>query len=211
MRDLPLVLLTATISIYWLGVGVMIVRVRRATRRAAGPSPGPRVERLRERAGFMWMIWVPLVVAWIAIPYLALTRTVGIFALPPFATDSGAYLVLRSIAAMLALASLAATVRCWVRMGNNWRMDVSVATKTELITDGPFRRIRHPIYAFSILLMLCSAAILPALPMLAVAAVHFVLMNFKARDEERHLRSVHGDAYQRYVERTGRFFPRFGP
>ncbi len=208
MRDLPLVLLTATISAYWLGVGAMIVRVRHATRRMAGAEP--RIERLRERAGFMWMVWMPLVAAWIALPYLALTRTAGIFALPPSATNDGAYLALRSIAALLALASLAATIRCWLRMGNNWRMDVSVATKTELITDGPFRRIRHPIYAFSILLMLCSAAIAPTVPMLAVAAVHIALMNSKARDEERHLRSLHGDAYERYVERTGRFFPRFG-
>src|SRR6266496_3933851 len=195
MRDLPLVLLTATISAYWIGVGVMIVRVRRATRRSVERSE-QSVERLKERPGFMWMIWVPLIVAW--------------FALPTFATSDAMYATLRYVAALLGLACLAATARCWLRMGRNWRMDVSVATKTELITDGPFRHIRHPIYAFQILLMLCSAAIVPTLPMLVVAAIHIVLMNVKARSEERHLRSCHGDAYERYVERTGRFLPRFG-
>jgi protein-S-isoprenylcysteine O-methyltransferase Ste14 len=210
MRDLPLVLLTATISAYWFGVGVMIVRVRRTTRRSIDRASEQQVEPLKERPGFMWMIWVPLVVAWIALPYLALSRTSGMFALPAFATSDDTYATLRYVATLLALVSLAATARCWLRMGRNWRMDVSVATKTELITDGPFRHIRHPIYAFQILLMLCSAAIVPTLPMLVVAAVHIVLMNVKARTEERHLRSCHGDAYQRYVERTGRFFPRFG-
>jgi len=210
MRDLPLVLLTATISAYWIGVGVMIVRVRRATRRSVERSE-QSVERLKERPGFMWMIWVPLIVAWIALPYLALSRTSGMFALPTFATSDAIYATLRYVAALLGLACLAATARCWLRMGRNWRMDVSVATKTELITDGPFRHIRHPIYAFQILLMLCSAAIVPTLPMLVVAAIHIVLMNVKARSEERHLRSCHGDAYERYVERTGRFLPRFGP
>ena len=81
---------------------------------------------------------------------------------------------------------------------------------TNLITDGLFRRIRHPIYAFSVLLMLCSAVILPSLPMLAVAAVHVLLMNIKARNEERHLLQSHGEAYARYLARTGRFFPRLG-
>lgn len=210
MLDFPLLLLAATISAYWLGVGVMIVRVRRATRRSGDLASEQRVERLRERPGIMWMIWVPLVAAWIALPYLALTKTAGIVALPAFATYDGAYAMLRSAAALLALACLAATIWCWLRMGRNWRMDVSVATKTELITDGPFRRIRHPIYAFSILLMLCSVAIVPTVPMLFVAAAHIVLMNLKARTEERHLRTSHGEAYERYARRTGRFFPHFG-
>jgi protein-S-isoprenylcysteine O-methyltransferase Ste14 len=38
--------------------------------------------------------------------------------------------------------------------------------------------------------------------------VHIVLMNVKARSEEAHLARIHGDAYVRYVERTGRFLPR---
>ena len=44
--------------------------------------------------------------------------------------------------------------------------------------------------------------------MLAVAAIHVVLMNIKARNEEAHLARMHGEAYARYVERTGRFLPR---
>jgi len=35
-----------------------------------------------------------------------------------------------------------------------------------------------------------------------------VLMNVKARNEEAHLARMHGDAWRRYVERTGRFIPR---
>jgi len=110
----------------------------------------------------------------------------------------------------VAVAALAATVRCWTRMGRNWRMDVGVATKAPLITDSFFAYIRHPIYAFSMLLMLCSLAIVPTLPMLVVAAIHITMMNAKARTEERHLLAVHGDAYARYLRASGRFFPRRG-
>jgi protein-S-isoprenylcysteine O-methyltransferase Ste14 len=44
--------------------------------------------------------------------------------------------------------------------------------------------------------------------MLGVAALHVILMNVKARSEEAHLARMHGDAYRRYTERTGRFVPR---
>jgi protein-S-isoprenylcysteine O-methyltransferase Ste14 len=44
--------------------------------------------------------------------------------------------------------------------------------------------------------------------MLLTAAIHLMLMTLKARNEERHLLGTHGDDYARYVERTGRFFPR---
>jgi protein-S-isoprenylcysteine O-methyltransferase Ste14 len=56
--------------------------------------------------------------------------------------------------------------------------------------------------------MLCSAVVLPTLPMLTVALVHVALMHAKARNEEAHLAAVHGEAYARYAARTGRFVPR---
>jgi protein-S-isoprenylcysteine O-methyltransferase Ste14 len=40
--------------------------------------------------------------------------------------------------------------------------------------------------------------------------IHVALVNAKAQNEERHLLATHGEAYARYVARTGRFLPRFG-
>jgi protein-S-isoprenylcysteine O-methyltransferase Ste14 len=59
------------------------------------------------------------------------------------------------------------------------------------------------------MLMACSVVVVATLPMLVVGLVHLVLMIIKARNEERHLLAVHGEAYARYVARTGRFMPRF--
>jgi len=200
MRDIPLALLTATVWTYWIIVGVMVVRMSRKTRRRAGFVPEQPQEQL------MWVVWVPLVALWMGLPWAALRRQEE-FLLPDFATGSG-YSVLRWIAAVVAILALAGTMRCWAKMGRRWRMAVAVSEKTELITDGPFRRIRHPIYAFSILLVLCSFAILPTLPMLAVALVNITLLNLKARNEERHLQASLGDSYAAYVAATGRFLPR---
>ena len=207
MQDVPLAVLTATLVAYWIGVGAMIVRVRRALRRSARTDAGQSFERFN----LMWVVWVALVAAWIGIPWATLGGSTKVPALPAFATSAPAYAALRWIAAIVAIASLAATIRCWRRMGSNWRMDVGVATRAPLITDGLYAHIRHPIYAFSILLMLCTAAIVPTVPMLAVAAIHIVMMNAKARGEEQHLRAVHGDAYARYARTAGRFFPRLRP
>jgi len=202
MGDLPLLLLTATIWTYWFSVGFMIVRLRRKTRKLVGLVPEQQVER------FMWLVFVPLIAAWCVLPYLALSRTTPPFGLPEFARALPAYATLRWVATAVAVGCLLLTFKCWARMGSDWRMDVSVRKPTKLITDGLFRHIRHPIYAFSMLLMLCSAVIVPTIPMAVAAVIHIVLWNLKARNEERHLLHAHGEVYQNYLQRTGRFFPR---
>jgi protein-S-isoprenylcysteine O-methyltransferase Ste14 len=202
MPDVPLLLVALVVSVYWAGVGRMVVRVRRRTRRDVGVVPQQPKERL------LWLVWAPLVVGWIALPWVATARADAPWAVPAL---SGALPgAARIAAALVALACFAMTVRCWNWMGERWRMDVALDAKGELITDGPFCRIRHPIYAWQALLMICTAVVLPTPPMLALAAVHLVLVNVKARNEERHLLASHGESYARYVERTGRFLPRFG-
>jgi protein-S-isoprenylcysteine O-methyltransferase Ste14 len=191
--DLPLLLVAATVSVYWARVAAMALRAsRRAKQRVAFTST--------------YLVWVPLVLAWIALPWIALGKSGAPWGVPG---DLGAGLgILRLVAAVVAIACFALTLRCWSRMGRDWRMDVDPGAKGELITDGLFGRIRHPIYGLQILLMWCSVVVLPTVPMLAIAALHFALLNVKARGEERHLRATHGDAYARYAERTGRFVPR---
>jgi protein-S-isoprenylcysteine O-methyltransferase Ste14 len=202
MRDLPAAVLTATIWAYWLCVGVMIVRVRRKTRKQPGVVPRQGLERI------MWLVWVPLVAAWLTLPYLAATRGAGPWAVPDFARDPS-WTALRWAAAAIAVGCLGLSIECWARMGSRWRMAVVPGERTELVTSGLYAWIRHPIYALSITLMISSAVILPTAPMLAVAAIHLSLMVIKARNEEAFLRGVHGEVYARYCAQTGRFLPRF--
>jgi len=200
-RDYPLLVVALTISAYWLRVGAMVVRARRKQHHDVGVIP----ERSAERA--LWLILVPVIACWCALPWLGLTHEHGAFAVPAFARDTPAYAAVRWLAAAAAVLCLVLTIQCWRRMGRDWRMDIS-DRNTSLITDGLFARVRHPIYAFSIALMIATAIVLPSVPLLVVALAHVVLMNVKARSEEAHLARMHGDAYRRYVERTGRFVPR---
>jgi len=99
-------------------------------------------------------------------------------------------------------------VKCWSHMGKDWRMAVTAEPDQPLITDGLFGRIRHPIYAFSILLVICTVVVVPTGPMAAVGAGLVGLWVLKAHNEERHMLRQHGDAYAAYLGRTGRFVPR---
>jgi protein-S-isoprenylcysteine O-methyltransferase Ste14 len=201
--DVAGVVLTATIWAYWIGVGAMIVRVRKHARKAAGVVPEQSLER------FMWVIWVPLVAGWILLPWQALERADGLLGLPAFARGGGAYAWLRIVAALVAVACLAGTIKCWSRMGKDWRMAVTPGEDQSLITDGMFSRVRHPIYALSILLMLCTMVVVPTVPMLVLGLVHIALMVVKAVNEERHMLARHGATYAQYLEATGRFLPRW--
>lgn len=201
MRDIPGLLLATTVSVYWCRVAALSVRLRRRTRRLSGVVPEQALERL------MWALWVPLVVAWIVLPWHAWLRERGMFALPGF-TREEPYATLRWLAALAAVAALLATIRCWRQMGRNWTMAVVPGQSGELITNGMFARVRHPIYALSIVLMLCTLTVVPAWPVALLALVHVMLMVTKARNEERHMIAVHGARYADYQARTGRFLPR---
>jgi protein-S-isoprenylcysteine O-methyltransferase Ste14 len=201
MRDLPCFVMAATVWAYWACVGAMIVRVRRRTRKLSGIVPSQRLEQL------MWIVWVPLVAAWMLLPYVAAGSTSAPWQLPAFARELP-MLLLRWAAVAVGLACLGLSIHCWRRMGRNWRMAVAPDQPTELVTTGLYGLVRHPIYALSILLMLCTVVVVPTVPVGAMALIHISLMLAKARNEERFLTGRHGAAYQRYMQRTGRFVPR---
>ena len=202
MRDLPLLIVALCIWIYWFLAISLAVRNRLIGGRPAGVIPTVPVEQV------MWLLWVPLVAIWNVLPALALRKDDPPWALPAFASDSTVMLAARWIAACIGAASLILTIWCWITMGRNWRVAIVPGEKTSLVTSGLFRFVRHPIYALSCLMMICSAAVLPTWPMVLIAVLHIVLMNIKARREEQFLRGVHGEAYDQYMSRTGRFVPR---
>ena len=78
-----------------------------------------------------------------------------------------------------------------------------------LIDNGVFRWVRHPIYtgilAVSFGYALISGSVWKAL----VALTLLVLFQFKARYEEQLLKK-NFDQYSKYMEKTGRFLPKVG-
>lgn len=198
---MPLILAGSAIWLYWAIVLAMAAFVRFVRRRPSALTPHTASERA------MWIIWVPVVVAWNAMPALALRKDDPALVVPPWAKDS-IYNSTRWVAGALILSGLLCTMHCWWTMGRSWSVALVEGERTALVQRGLFRFVRHPIYGLSLMMMLCTLAVLPTWPMALAAMAHVVLMNLKARGEESHLMRTYGDAYGDYRRRTGRFLPR---
>lgn len=207
VQHIPTLLLGLIVSAYWTYVGWMVWRVRRDAGHV-GKVLVPA--QLREK--LMWVLWVPVIAGWGSTPLrvvVGLTTRYDEIVLPAAMASSASNLVVRWIATVIALGCLALSVKTWRHMGEQWRMGVDPAQKIRLLVDGPFSRVRHPIYALSILLMLCSVIILPSPTMILMALIHITLMHIKARNEERFLLETQGPSYAEYCRKTGRFMPYF--
>jgi len=140
-----------------------------------------------------------------AVGFLVMYRGVGhVLATRPAAAtalDLRAALGLASIALAGALACLALV------HFRSWRLRATLDAGHELATGGPFRRVRHPIYAALDLFALGTAVWLPA-PLTWLGAVLVVLGgDLRARAEERVLLQAFGPAYAAYCARTKRLLP----
>jgi protein-S-isoprenylcysteine O-methyltransferase Ste14 len=83
---------------------------------------------------------------------------------------------------------------------------------SHLVTYGPYRFVRHPIYS-SYLLALCGAfCFCPQIGTLLCWAYAIVVLSKTAAGEEARLSqsSEFGDEYVQYIKVTGRFLPPFG-
>ena len=75
--------------------------------------------------------------------------------------------------------------------------------------EGPYARVRHPVYASYLLAFLAVPVAFPRLATLAVFLVNLALYIHAARSDERSLaESPLGGEYAAYRKRTGMFVPR---
>jgi len=119
-----------------------------------------------------------------------------------------AILTLRACGLAILMAGTAFNIwgRLWLK--GNWADQVRVYADQTLVTGGPYRFVRHPLYA-SLIWMIYGAALAYLNPLAALEnAIIFVpAMIYRARQEEAMLEQRFGEAYILYKRRTGRFLP----
>lgn len=93
-------------------------------------------------------------------------------------------------------------------LGRNVSPTVITHEDHELVTDGPYRWIRNPLYTAGTLLFTGLGLISSSAFLLAGAFLALVLVTIRLPKEEAELEKRFGQAYRDYVRRTGRFFPR---
>jgi protein-S-isoprenylcysteine O-methyltransferase Ste14 len=94
-------------------------------------------------------------------------------------------------------------------LGKNWSDEPRLMKGQALITSGPYRWIRHPIYT-AFLLILSSPLLISANWFIGMLWIGSTVLDVIARmkvEEELLLRQF-GDQYRAYQMRTGRLFPR---
>jgi protein-S-isoprenylcysteine O-methyltransferase Ste14 len=125
-----------------------------------------------------------------------------------FSFNGAEYLQIASVPIFLTGAILAGWSE-WA-IGQFMRPHTEVMEKQELVTRGPYSRIRHPTYTGAILMALALALLfLHAVPIIGFLAC-FGIAYKKAVLEEELLASKDGfgQAYRDYMSKTGRFLPR---
>lgn len=143
--------------------------------------------------GYITVLWVYVFVpgwfAWAAIAFPNWLRWVG---------------ALISVGSVLLL--------WWVQRALDVQFDTTlhIQANHQLITHGPYRWVRHPMYTtlFSMGLgwFLLTANWLVGVPLML--GITLVVIS-RVRKEEAVLLNLFGDEYQTYLQRTGRFLPRW--
>jgi protein-S-isoprenylcysteine O-methyltransferase Ste14 len=96
----------------------------------------------------------------------------------------------------------------WARLhiGRNWGTPMSQKKDPQLVTSGPYRMVRHPIYSGILLAGIGTAMALTWFGLIgvALAGVYFV---YSATVEERYMTSQFPDGYPRYKRSTKMLLP----
>jgi protein-S-isoprenylcysteine O-methyltransferase Ste14 len=100
--------------------------------------------------------------------------------------------------------------RSHVDLGRNWTPTLGIRNDHQLITDGIFKYIRHPMYAAHILWAIAQAMMLhnwiAGYSFLVVSVIQYLL---RVNAEEQMMLEQFGEQYENYMQRTGRIIPRF--
>lgn len=94
-------------------------------------------------------------------------------------------------------------------LGENWNhmIDYQIKQKQQLVTDGIFKYVRHPIYGGFLLMMVGVEIILHSWLFILVAITIFPFIYLQSKKEESILARHFHKEYLSYMHRTKMFFP----
>ncbi|MGW5051437.1 methyltransferase family protein [Actinokineospora sp. NPDC004072] len=121
------------------------------------------------------------------------------------------YPVVRGLGVVLVIVGILATFGSQLALGASWRIGVDQTEHTTLVTTGPFRLVRNPVFTAAASVFLGLALMVPNLVAIAGLAVTLIGIEIQVRlVEEPYLRGVHGAPYTDYASCVGRFLPGIG-
>jgi protein-S-isoprenylcysteine O-methyltransferase Ste14 len=111
------------------------------------------------------------------------------------------------IAAAVTAAGLLFSVWARVHLGRNWSGEVTIKADHELVTSGPYRLARHPIYTGLLLAFVGNALVVAEWRGVLAVAIVFAALWRKLKLEERWMREQFGESYANYARHTAALVP----
>ena len=134
--------------------------------------------------------------AWLIHPAWMAWSSVG---LPPW---------LRWIGVPLGVMAATLLIVTFRALGTNITDTVVTRAEHTLVTEGPYRWVRHPFYVAFALAMAADSLVTANWFLALSGGLTVALIVLRTRTEEQKLIERFGDEYRRYMQRTGRFIPR---
>ncbi len=147
--------------------------------------------------------------SWHRIPFtgliaLSVVLLVRVFRGGGLAVHSSA---LGAVGAALFVCGIAVAVWARIHLGRNWGMPMTQKAEPELVTSGPYRLVRHPIYS-GLLLALLGTTLVTNLIGLVIVGILGGYFYYSASVEEKNLTATFPAAYPAYRARTKMLIPR---
>jgi len=101
-------------------------------------------------------------------------------------------------AAALVVLGLGFSALARAYLGRNWSAEVTVKHRHELVRDGPYALVRHPIYAGMLIALIGTTLMIGKWRALIALALMTTALLRKLAVEERFMAEQFGDAYARY-------------
>ena len=98
----------------------------------------------------------------------------------------------------------------WVftSLGNNVSPTVVTRKNHTLVTKGPYRWVRHPLYLMGLIGYLGFALLAENSFIAVITVAAFIVLNIRLPKEEARLIERFGEDYRAYMRRTGKFLPK---
>ncbi|MBM7095944.1 isoprenylcysteine carboxylmethyltransferase family protein [Bacillus sp. H-16] len=151
----------------------------------------------REKRSFYWIV-------------AALVFTIGASVM----SREGSFLVFPETTGMhlsgLVVYALGVALRYWgiLELGKMFSRDVAVESSVDLVSSGPYRKLRHPLYTA---IFLCVAGIAlfmgSIIGLLSIAVTVVPALLFRMIIEERMLAGELGNGYKSWCQKRYRFIP----
>lgn len=196
----------AFLVIFFCFAGIMVYFSRRAKRSSVDAASRVKMHNQQEvplllairtllgipfYAGTLLWVFLPGWMTWSALQLPEWTRLIGLF-----------------------LGILGVAINLWShltlskKLGKDFDPALRLNTVPALVTDGPYRFIRHPIYT-AFLLMQIASLLLTANWLIGLCGIGIIVAVIIIRipEEERLLAASFGPAFEKYKQSTGTFFP----